>query len=115
MKTRVLVSKVAGVSYENRQAHLARLTGREPLRIEPEPTNPYDPNALAVKVAVDGEILHCGYIPKDLAKQIAPLLAGENVMVSSFEITGGFETNTGEIAALGMWRRVEIPVEDGVV
>lgn len=102
-----LVCKVAGVTYESRQDIIAKLTGREPARIEPEPTNPYDPNALAVKVAlVDGTIAHIGYIPRELAAKIAPLLEGENLMVRILEITGGFETRDGEIAAYGL--RLEI-------
>lgn len=90
MKTRTLITKVAGVTFEGRQAHLARLTGKEPVRIVPEPENPYDPNALAVHVA------------------IAP---GEVVMASIREITGGFETSNGETASLGLRIMVEFPDE----
>lgn len=99
-------SKVAGVTYENRQDVIAALSGAEPCRIEPEPTNPYDANALAVKVATKDGIKHVGYVPRELAKKIAPLLDGENLMVTIQSITGGFETWDGERAAYGLVIRI---------
>jgi hypothetical protein len=106
---RTLHTKVAGVTFEGRQEHIARLKGNEPCRIVPEPTNPHDPNALAVHVAVEGKVLHVGYVPRDLAKQVAPHLDGEAVMVNLLEITGGFTTWDGETAALGLLIEIEIP------
>jgi hypothetical protein len=86
---RTIYIKVAGVTYEGRQAHLARLRGDEPCRIIPEPENAFDPNALAVHVVIEGEIKHVGYVPRDLAAEIAPLLEGESLMVKIAEIRGG--------------------------
>lgn len=104
--------KVAGVSFEGRQSVLARLKGNEPCRLVPEPTNAYDPNALAVHVALsDGSIAHVGYVPRDLARQIAPALEGENLMVEIAEVIGGFELWDGEIANLGLVLNVEAPVD----
>lgn len=40
-----------------------------PLRLEREPTNPYDPNAIKVN-DVDG--VHLGYVPKNVAVHLAP-------------------------------------------
>lgn len=113
MKTKVVVSKVAGVTYESRQDTIKRMTGREPARIVPEPENPYDPNALAVHVALDdGTVAHVGFIPRDLAAMIAPHLKGEAVMCRLLGVTGGFETWDGEIASLGLRIEVEYPIED---
>src|SRR5690606_41396851 len=42
-----------------------------PLRLEREPTNPYDPNAIKVN-EVDG--VHLGYVPKNVAVHLAPWL-----------------------------------------
>ncbi len=107
---RKLISKVAGVTYDGRQDILAKLRGNEPCRIVPEPTNQYDPNALAVHVAIaPGDVKHVGFIPRELAKEIAPYLEGEALMVRIFEITGGFETRDGEIAALGLRIAIEVP------
>jgi hypothetical protein len=108
--TRTIITKVAGVSFEGRQDVIAKLHGDEPCRIVPEPSNPYDKNALAIHVAVaPGEIRHVGFIPRDLSAQIAPFLEGEQVMCTLLEITGGFETQNGERAALGLRIRIEIP------
>jgi single-stranded-DNA-specific exonuclease len=106
---RIINTKVAGVTYEGRQAVIAKLRGDEPCRIQPEPENPYDKNALAVHIATADGVKHCGFIPRDLAAQIAPYLEGENVMAEIVEITGGFETWDGETAALGLRLRIEIP------
>lgn len=114
MGKRVLNTKVAGVTYEGRQDIIAALRGDEPCRIVPEPENPYDPNALAVHVAIEpGIVKHVGFVPREIAAQIAPHLEGEAVMAQLVEITGGFETRDGDIAAYGLRIRIEIP--DGEV
>lgn len=112
---RVLVTKVVGVTFEGRQNLIAQLKGNEPCRISPEPSNKYDPNALAVHVAYNGGVLHIGYVSKELAAQIAPHLEGEALMVKIAEITGGFEFESGETASYGVRLRIELPGLDGVV
>jgi single-stranded-DNA-specific exonuclease len=115
-----LTAKVAGVTYENRQAILAQLRGNEFVKIVPEPDNAYDPNALAVWVALsetpdapDGSSVtqHVGYIPKELAKVIAPLLDGEHLICKILEVTGGFEMAWGEQANYGLLLSLDIPDE----
>ena len=69
--------RVAGVTYEGRQEYLSRLTGEEPVRLVPEPENQYDNNAIAVYIATKDGVKHCGYIPKELAAQIAPVMDNE--------------------------------------
>lgn len=101
--------KVAGVTYEGRQALIAQLTGDEPVRAVPEPSNPYDPNAIAIHIAHDGAIFHCGYMPRDKAKEYAPLLEGENIDGRIREITGGFEMYDGSTAARGLIVEFELP------
>lgn len=108
-----LVFKVVGVTYENRQETLAAMHGTEVVRLEPEPENKYDPNAIAVKVAFPPEagmgICHVGYVPRDLAAQIAPAIEGEPLMAEIVERTGGFELWNGQTAAYGLQIRVEVP------
>jgi len=107
---RTIVCRVAGVTFDGRQEIISQLKGNEPCRISPEPSNKFDPNALAVHVAMaDGKVEHVGFVPRDLAAQIAPFLEGEAVMCKLLEIVGGFETHDGEIAALGLRIRIEIP------
>ncbi len=111
--TRTIITKVAGVTFDGRQEIISKLKGNEPCRISPEPSNKYDPNALAVHIAVaPGEIKHVGFVPRDLAAQIAPFLEGEQVMVRLLEIVGGFTTWSGERATLGL--RIEIEIPDGL-
>lgn len=109
MTNKVLITRVNGVTFEGRQEYLKQIRTSDPCRIVPEPDNPYDPNALAIHVSHDGQIWHVGFIPKELAAEIAPHLEGEALMVRILEVTGGFETSWGETAALGMRIRVEVP------
>lgn len=109
MDNNILNIRVAGVTFENRQDIIRQLNVSDPCRIEPEPTNQYDPNALAVKVAHAGAIHHVGFIPRDMAALIAPHLAGESLTVSIQEITGGLEMADGSQAAFGLRLHVELP------
>jgi len=62
--------KVAGVSFYNRQEALRRLAQYDPKDIHtlliPEYDNPYDSNAIAVQVLVNGSknVYRLGYVPK---------------------------------------------------
>lgn len=109
MTNRVLNIRVVGVTYEGRQAKIAGLLLSDPVRIVPEPDNPYDPNALAVHVAHEGKVEHVGYIPRDMAAEIAPIIDGEAFMCAVAEITGGFELWDGSPANYGLRLRVELP------
>lgn len=103
-------TKVAGVTYDNRQAALERCRTNMAARIEPEPENAFDKNALAVKVATsEGVVEHVGYVPKDLAAVIAPRIQGENIPCEILEITGGFIKFDGSRASLGLIIGIELP------
>lgn len=103
-------TNVAGVTFEGRQGVLERCTRDMPCRLEPEPTNKYDPNAIKVMVATGpGTVEQVGYVPKNLAALIAPRLQGESVMVQIVEITGGFEQSGGRRASYGMNISITLP------
>lgn len=106
---KILNTRVAGVTYEGRQTIIAQLSIGDPCRLETEPNNPYDKNAIAVKVAHGGQVWHIGYLPKDLAAQVSPYLDGENLMCCIEELTGGFELRNGETAAYGVRLQIELP------
>jgi len=110
---RVVEFSVKGVTFDGRQAVIARLTGKEPVRIIPEPENPYDANALGVNVALDGEIKHIGYVPKERAAEIAPALDGETVDGRILDIVGGYESR-GRWLSYGVVVRFEFPDETTV-
>ncbi|MFC1891172.1 UvrD-helicase domain-containing protein [Thermodesulfobacteriota bacterium] len=56
-------TKIAGVTYDNRQQVCKRLFNDAKLVLEREPTNAYDTNAVAV--LFEGQ--QCGYIPREIA------------------------------------------------
>lgn len=116
----ILNTRVAGVSFDGHQELIAQLTGREPCRLEPEPENKFDANAIAVKVAPFPEadplnepeipaVWHIGYLPKEIAAQVAPHLDGEPIMCRIAEITGGFLLQNGQTAPLGVRLEIELP------
>lgn len=72
--------RVAGVSYRQQQVKLCQLG--DDVLLEPEPTNPADPNA--VKVLVRNSMI--GYIPAYAAKTIGHWL--EERRVRAVKITG---------------------------
>lgn len=112
---KILVTKVAGVTYEGRQEYIDQMTLDTPIRIVPEPHNPYDANALAVHAALaEKAIVHVGYIPRDMAARVAPYLDGEQIMAKVREITGGFEMWDGTLAAMGLLIEIELPDEAAV-
>lgn len=114
MANRVLNTKVSGVTFDGRQSLIARISPSDPCRLVPEPSNPYDSNAIGVMVAHDGQVWHIGYVPREIAAEIAPYMEGEALMCHIAEITGGFETRDGDTAALGVRLRIELPGFDEV-
>ena len=116
MKTKTLFSKVVGVTFEGRQKILAQMQGFEIIQLRPEPDNKYDGNAIAVWVAFPPEAqmepAHIGYIPKELASEIAPHMDGEFFIGEVDHMIGGFQTREGENASLGCVICVEIPDDE---
>lgn len=124
-KNPILNVRVAGVSFDGRQQKISLLTGNEPCRLQPEPENKFDPNAIAVLVAAEqtdpfdenaGQLIwHIGYLPKEIAAQVAPHLDGEPLLCRIAEITGGFELRNGDTAPLGVRLEIELPGMDTTV
>lgn len=89
-------SKIVGVTFEGRQAVIATLKGKEPLRVRREPENEYDKRAVAVDVLKGEEWLPIGYIAKDKNEDICNTLdAGKDVFISIGSITGGKDKSYG--------------------
>jgi hypothetical protein len=95
VKGRLLLSKIAGVTFGNRQTALSHLTKYSPkdvaVALRREADNQHDPNAVAVDVSVNGSrAVSLGYVPREWAKLIAPIIdAGLKLAVSFKEVTGG--------------------------
>ena len=80
-------TKLAGVTFDGRQGVLARLEPGTLLRLERQPLNAHDPNAIALFDPVGD---HAGFFNKRLAAALAPVIddgAGYEVVVT--EVTGG--------------------------
>ena len=69
-----VVTRVAGVSHRPAALQDPAFGPGRPLELLPEPSNPHDPNAVAVWDA--GHRHHVGYVPADLAPDIAARLRG---------------------------------------
>lgn len=97
VKSKQLISKVSGVMYGSRQRALRRLErySREAVNVtlEREADNANDVNAVKVMVSVGaGDRYHLGYIPKDMAAMLAPLLDKGIQLATRFKgVTGGYE------------------------
>lgn len=101
--------KVSGVTFEGRQSLIEKLDIDDPVKLIPEPENPYDKNAIAVHIAHAGEIWHVGYMPKAEAAMYATILDGEALIGSIFDITGGFEKYDGSRASYGLIVSFSVP------
>lgn len=66
---------IAGNKFRNveDQLALARLEAGAPLTLVPEPTNPYDPNAVKVHTAAGNFI---GYVPREFSSDVASMVDG---------------------------------------
>ena len=110
VKLRTIHTKTAGVTYGRRQGLLDRLNKYNPeditITLERETGNAYDPNAIQIVAGVKGKgSAVMGYLGRELAKVIAPLLdAGKAVKASFDAITGGhdYKLNYGLNVAISL-------------
>ncbi|MGC2130727.1 MAG: helicase-related protein, partial [Candidatus Aquilonibacter sp.] len=98
-------TKLVGVSFEGRQDTIAGLRVGTELALERQPANQYDPNAIAVRY---GE-LQLGFVRKEIAKHLAPLIDGGARYRARVEsLTGGGERHRG--VNIYMWRDAEAAI-----
>ena len=110
VKLRTIHTKAAGVTFGRRQGLLDRLNrySSEDITIElqRESGNAYDPNAVQIIAAVKGKgSAVMGYIGRELARVIAPLLDKGKAVKADFEaITGGhdYKLNYGLNVAISL-------------
>ncbi len=55
------------------------------LKLEREPNNPYDPNAVAFLVLKDGKYLRIGYVVKEISREVCDILARHEIISVSFK------------------------------
>jgi hypothetical protein len=80
--SRIISTFVAGVTHSDRQSLIATLANEYDwhLTLRSEPTNVFDPNAVQVVIVELQESI--GYLPKDIARDLASALS--NVTIKSF-------------------------------
>ena len=97
VKLRTIQTRAAGVTYGNRQKLLERLARYSPeditVQLRREQDNAHDKNAVQVVAAVKGKgSAVLGYLNKQLAAAVAPLMDKGAEIVSRFKaVTGGEE------------------------
>ncbi len=98
-----ITTKVAGVTFEDRQKHIAELRGGMALKLLREPDNPHDSNAICVVREIydhkssSTTYAKIGYIPKELARELSVLIDDYGYDYTAFvkEIKGGNGYNYG--------------------
>lgn len=97
--TNIYTFKVAGVTFEKRQNYIHYIAQNPGafLLYRRERKNAFDPNAIKVLAKVpEGKCVQLGYVPKELAEKLAPLLdKNYNIKTNSYAITGGRRFNHG--------------------
>jgi single-stranded-DNA-specific exonuclease len=86
-------TKVAGVSYDDRQTTVAALAAGDALVLTREPDNAHDPHAIRVSTTAGEQV---GYLSARLAARLAPLVdAGERYTATVSQVTGGGDRHHG--------------------
>ena len=90
----IMYSKVVGVTFDNRQQVIEKVKKGDKLKLVPEPTNAFDPNAISVEWVGNKEWAgsSIGYIARGLAGDLSDRLKrGFEYEVTATDITGGTE------------------------
>ncbi len=103
-----ITTKVVGVTFEGRQAVVAKLHMGEQIVLRREPSNPYDANAIRVE-RLDGEQI--GFLNRFLAQELATRFdtLGEPVDGNVINLTGSSFSGY----SLGVNISFTIPVPEG--
>ena len=95
VKGKLMLSKVAGVSFGNRPGALAKLARINPKDISVElireQDNQYDDNAVGVHVAANGSRFYqLGYLPREVAELVSSIMDKGVKLAATFRaVTGG--------------------------
>lgn len=85
--------KIKGTTFDNRQGYIAYLNKHADafLVYSREKNNPHDKNAIAIAGYVpNGKYVPVGYVPKEIASEIAPLIdKGYRIYTHGYKIVGG--------------------------
>jgi single-stranded-DNA-specific exonuclease len=101
---RRIVARVAGVTFENRQTLLEKVSRSTPIKLERERRNEYDFHAVKVLGKIDNRWQQLGYLPMAMASSVANKM-DEGVKYSAGVVNvkgGGTHFETGEKMNLGL-------------
>jgi len=101
----IIETNIAGVSFEGRQELLKSLHIGQLVRLVREPQNQHDPNAIKITIE-DG--LSIGYINRNLARKISPILDNMNVKEIKGEISSIYQVKN-KPSIIGARIKFQIP------
>lgn len=111
--SRVIIARIAGVTFDGRQEALARILPTTTLKLERDRRNKHDFHAVAVMAQVDpeGKWEHVGFIPRAMSKLISRSLDnGVELVASVHRLSGGMvNEETGEKLHLGLEVKITPP------
>lgn len=84
-------TKVVGVTFDNRQRHIRRMSVGDTVKLEREPNNQYDSNAIKV---INSDGYQIGHISRELACNMAPRM--DSGVIYNATVTAITGTNPGE-------------------
>lgn len=97
--------KLAGVTFQNARENIENLymdghiTEGTELDLVRYPLNEYDSNCIAVEFTTEEGTFHLGYVPRNLSKEMAPMLDKGNALVSTIE---SFNTHYGSVVNINL-------------
>lgn len=102
---RVIIARLAGVTFEGRQEYLAKMSSTTEVRLERDRRNQYDFNAVKIMAYFKKDDLweHVGFIPSTMSKLIATSLDnGVELSTVVHRVTGGMVTESGDQLNFGL-------------
>lgn len=90
LSERKIVARVVGVTFEERQQLLDKITPETSMMLERDRRNEYDFYAVKVMALVDDQWQHIGFIPKTMSKKLSNSLdQGAELKCSVNKLKGG--------------------------
>lgn len=104
LKSRRIVARVAGTTFDGRQEKISLLTNDTPVRLERDRRNEHDFYAVKVMAFLNEQWEHIGFLPSKMSKRIAKSLdTGNPLTVGIYKVKGGMESShTGEMLNWGL-------------
>src|SRR5215471_5193681 len=99
-KERRLTFSVAGMNYRVTPSTQVALSENAPIMVKlvREPENTHDPNAIAVYLETYRKGMHIGFVPRQIAESLAPLMDENRVAFTATWLTSiDFSGHTGKL------------------